>query len=69
MKFSTDLAGQFWDSITQEDLEFSVGHRQNNWEIKELLPDEDRRNTMYQDSDYDTSMFSRPAQRGSMYGY
>lgn len=26
---------KYWDSITKEDLEFSVGTKQNNWEVKE----------------------------------
>ncbi|KAI1435508.1 chitin synthase export chaperone [Xylaria sp. CBS 124048] len=52
---------KYWDSITKEDLEFSVGTRMNNWEVKELLPEEDRRNTVYaedpfgQSSSYDQS--------------
>ena len=40
----------------------------NNWEVKELLPEEDRRNTVYQESDYATSMYHQPPQRGSIYG-
>lgn len=28
---------QYWDSITREDLEFSVGIKQNQWDIKEPL--------------------------------
>ncbi|KAK8058602.1 chitin synthase export chaperone [Apiospora phragmitis] len=40
---------KYWDSITKEDLEFSVGMRMNNWEVKDLLPEEDRRTTMYMD--------------------
>ncbi|RMY87676.1 hypothetical protein D0861_05220 [Hortaea werneckii] len=60
------LVYKFWDAITQEDLEFSVGQRQNNWEVKALLPEEDRRETMYMDSDYATSTYlNQPAQRGS----
>jgi len=59
---------QYWDYITKEDLEFSVGQRMNNWEVKELIPEEDRRNTVYQDSDYATSMYHQPPQRGSVYG-
>lgn len=43
---------QFWDSITKEDLEFSVSTRMNNWEVKELLPEEDRRATVYADDPY-----------------
>ncbi|KAF1990037.1 hypothetical protein K402DRAFT_444544 [Aulographum hederae CBS 113979] len=63
---------KYWDSITKEDLEFSVGTKQNNWEVKELLPEEDRRNTVYQDgtSDYASSLFQQPVhQRGSTYNY
>ncbi|KAG9293715.1 hypothetical protein G9A89_019052 [Geosiphon pyriformis] len=28
---------KYWDSITKEDLEFSVGNKQNVWEVKGLL--------------------------------
>jgi len=60
---------KYWDSITREDLEFSVGTKQNNWEVKELLPEEDRRNTMYQDADYSSTMYNHPGQaRNSNYG-
>ncbi|KAI0127276.1 chitin synthase III catalytic subunit [Xylariales sp. AK1849] len=40
---------KYWDSITKEDLEFSVGTRMNNWEVKELLPEDERRTTIYAD--------------------
>ncbi|KAK8035115.1 hypothetical protein PG993_010110 [Apiospora rasikravindrae] len=40
---------KYWDSITKEDLEFSVGMRMNNWEVKDLLPEEDHRTTVYMD--------------------
>ncbi|KAK4098940.1 hypothetical protein N658DRAFT_509190 [Parathielavia hyrcaniae] len=47
---------KYWDSITKEDLEFSVGTRMNNWEVKELLPDEDRRaTTVFHDDPYGQS--------------
>ncbi|KAK5129812.1 Chitin synthase, class 7 [Meristemomyces frigidus] len=59
---------KYWDYITKEDLEFSVGQRQNHWEVKELLPEEDRRNTLYQDSDMASSMYHHPQHRGSVYG-
>jgi hypothetical protein len=64
---------QYWDSITKEDLEFSVGTKQSNWEVKEpMLPPEDQRgSTVYMDSnaDYSDSMYFQPAhQRGSHYG-
>ncbi|RIA92852.1 chitin synthase III catalytic subunit [Glomus cerebriforme] len=32
---------KYWDSITKEDLEFSVGSKQNVWEVKEPLLGED----------------------------
>jgi len=61
---------QYWDSITKEDLEFSVGARQGNWEVKELLSDEDRQHAIYQDSEYSTSFsHQQPQNRGSIYGY
>ncbi|ODH34856.1 chitin synthase export chaperone [Paracoccidioides brasiliensis] len=58
---------KYWDSITKEDLEFSVGIKQNNWEVKELLPEDERRATVYHDtnSDYASSMYH---QRNSTYG-
>ncbi|EYB32016.1 hypothetical protein FG05_02729 [Fusarium graminearum] len=42
----------YWDSITKEDLEFSVGTRMNNWEVKELLPEEERRATVFSEDLY-----------------
>ncbi|KIW00058.1 chitin synthase export chaperone [Verruconis gallopava] len=54
---------KYWDSITKEDLEFSVGTKQNNWEVKEpFLDDENRRNTMYHDgqSEYSSSLYQQP---------
>ncbi|KAE8391805.1 Chitin synthase, class 7 [Aspergillus alliaceus] len=54
---------KFWDYITKEDLEFSVGIKPNTWEVKELLPEEDRRATTYQDtnSEYAGSMYHHRA--------
>ena len=46
---------KYWDSITREDLEFSVGQRMNNWEVKDLLPEEDRRATVYTEDPYGQS--------------
>lgn len=54
---------QYWDSITKEDLEFSVGTKTNVWEVKEpLLDDADRRATIYDQgpgpgSDYGSSTY------------
>ena len=63
------LSSQYWDSITREDLEFSVGTKQNNWEVKELLPEDDRRNTIYQDTDYPTNtVYQQQQARNSSYG-
>ncbi|CZT40970.1 related to CHS7 protein [Rhynchosporium secalis] len=58
---------KYWDSITREDLEFSVGTKQNNWEVKELLPEEDRRATVYQD-DYSSTYNHQAHTRNSNYG-
>lgn len=46
---------KYWDSITKEDLEFSVGTRMNNWEVKELLPEDEVRNTVYMDDHFGQS--------------
>ncbi|KUJ22032.1 chitin synthase export chaperone [Mollisia scopiformis] len=60
---------KYWDSITREDLEFSVGTKLNNWEVKELLPEDERRNTIYQDTEYSSNMYNHPQQaRNSNYG-
>jgi len=60
---------KYWDSITREDLEFSVGTKQNNWEVKELLPEDDHRNTVYQDTEYSSTMYNNPNHgRNSNYG-
>ncbi|KAJ1890790.1 Chitin synthase, class 7 [Kickxella alabastrina] len=32
---------KYWDSITKEDLEFSVGGKGNVWEVKELMNEDD----------------------------
>ena len=69
---------KYWDSITREDLEFSVGQRMNNWEVKELLPagpvdDLDRRHTVYtedpyaQSTAYDHTYLPPAANRHSKY--
>ncbi|OQO14517.1 Chitin synthase export chaperone [Cryoendolithus antarcticus] len=65
---------KYWDSITKEDLEFSVGQKQNNWEVKELLPSGDdsdvRRSNIYGESEYASQGFyhQQGAQRNSVYG-
>ncbi|KAG9237745.1 chitin synthase III catalytic subunit [Amylocarpus encephaloides] len=60
---------KYWDSITREDLEFSVGTKMNNWEVKEPLVDDDRRTTIYQDTDTSTMYNTQHGQgRNSNYG-
>jgi uncharacterized membrane protein YvlD (DUF360 family) len=58
---------KYWDSITREDLEFSVGVKAHNWEIKEPLYDEDKRGTVYQQSEYEPSLYQQPYPRNSHY--
>ena len=58
---------QYWDSITKEDLEFSVGTKQGNWEVKELLPEDDRRGTIYHDGTSEYASSTYPL-RDSNYG-
>ncbi|KAJ9637745.1 Chitin synthase, class 7 [Coniosporium tulheliwenetii] len=62
---------KYWDSITGEDLEFSVGTKQNNWEVKELLlpgtADDDRRATVYDTDSYKWSL-DQPGSRSSHWG-
>ncbi|KAF2087789.1 hypothetical protein K490DRAFT_65069 [Saccharata proteae CBS 121410] len=55
---------KYWDSITKEDLEFSVGMKAHNWEVKELLTEDERRTTVYPESEYASSMYA-PTQRYS----
>ena len=66
---------KYWDSITREDLEFSVGTKQGNWEVKEGLLSEDpgfdgRRGTGLWETEGDRSSVYGPptTQRGSVYG-
>ena len=60
---------QYWDSITKEDLEFSVGTKHGNWEVKELLPEDDHRTSMYHDADseYVPSTYQRQSAYGGGY--
>ncbi|KAF9331508.1 Chitin synthase, class 7 [Podila minutissima] len=46
---SVMMVYKYWDSITKEDLEFSVGSKQNVWEVKELMADDElAQGRMYQ---------------------
>jgi len=58
---------KYWDSITREDLEFSVGVKAHNWEVKELIPEDDKRGTTYNESEYAPSMYQQPYGRASHY--
>jgi hypothetical protein len=61
---------QYWDSITREDLEFSVGAKHNNWEVKDHVPlyDDETRNTFYGGNNNDSGMLHQPGYRASGYG-
>src|SRR5277367_5188493 len=68
----TFLDKQYWDSITREDLEFSVGTKQSNWDVKETLLDDppafnhDPRPSMYEgNTDYASSLYLQGNQRQS----
>ncbi|CAG8736657.1 4517_t:CDS:2, partial [Racocetra fulgida] len=54
---------KYWDSITKEDLEFSVGSKQNVWEVKELLEDDQ----VY--SNYNSNYPPPPLPQGGFNGY
>lgn len=60
---------KYWDSITQEDLEFSVEERNHSWEVTQPFLEDDKRNTYYQESDNGSGMFHQPGTRTSGYGY
>ncbi|KIX08232.1 uncharacterized protein Z518_02888 [Rhinocladiella mackenziei CBS 650.93] len=74
---------KYWDSITKEDLEFSVGTKQGHWDVQEALlePSEDYRTSMYgggRESMYDASSMDyqpqapahfRPPSRDRLSGY
>lgn len=56
---------QYWDSITKEDLEFSVGTKTNVWEVKELIPEDDRRTTIYEHHQVPTSEYANSTYHNS----
>ncbi len=39
---SVMMVYKYWDSITKEDLEFSVGGKVNVWEVKEPMYDQEK---------------------------
>ncbi|KAF9924444.1 Chitin synthase, class 7 [Modicella reniformis] len=62
---SVMMVYKYWDSITKEDLEFSVGSKQNVWEVKELLGEEEMAAT---GGLYSQQLHQVPS-GGSGYGY
>lgn len=56
---------KYWDSITKEDLEFSVGSKQNSWEIKELLGEDELSQSYTSNND---SKFYSNKQQQPQYG-
>ncbi|TQB72986.1 Chitin synthase, class 7 [Monascus purpureus] len=63
--FAVMMIYKYWDSITKEDLEFSVGVKPNTWEVKDLVPDDDRRLFPDSTSEYAPSIY----RRASSYNY
>jgi hypothetical protein len=63
--FAVMMIYKYWDSITKEDLEFSVGVKSNNWDVKDMY-EEDRRLTIYPDggSEYAPSTHYRSSTFG-----
>ncbi|MCJ1310093.1 Chitin synthase, class 7 [Agyrium rufum] len=68
---------KYWDSITKEDLEFSVGTKMGNWEVKDALLEQDalmqsRRNTLAfepERSDKSSMLYgTQSGNRQSVYG-
>lgn len=51
MLLSVMMVYKYWDSITKEDLEFSVGSKQAVWEVKDPLLAGGRGTTEYADDD------------------
>ena len=42
--------------------------KQNNWEVKELLPEDEHRHRIYEDADYASSFGHHERGRNSNYG-
>jgi len=59
---------KYWDSITREDLEFSVGTKQGNWDVKQQLLAEDERRNIYYDESTTYSGATPNSNRKSAYG-
>lgn len=69
---------KYWDSITKEDLEFSVGTKMNNWEVKESLEDDQltglgpevRRHSIFDtNTEYSSGPYQQHAPRQSYGGH
>ncbi|KAG0203957.1 Chitin synthase, class 7 [Mortierella sp. GBA43] len=61
---SVMMVYKYWDSITKEDLEFSVGSKQNVWEVKELLGEDEMAGGLYGQQQQ-----QQQQQGGSGFGY
>ena len=48
---------KYWDSITKEDLEFSVGGKSNVWEIRDPLLSDDGLAAIGNEGPYDQRRF------------
>jgi len=60
---------KYWDSITTEDLEFSVGARTTNWDVKEFSQDEWHDGAVYghAGTDFSTSTLHAPMLRQNVH--
>lgn len=64
---SVMMVYKYWDSITKEDLEFSVGSKQNVWEVKELL-NEDELSQSYGGTMNTQQSYQQQPQQQQQYG-
>lgn len=57
---------KYWDSITREDLEFSVGTKLNTWDVKEglMAEDETKRQSVFDgvSTEYSSGLYQQPPQ-------
>ncbi|KAF2486384.1 chitin synthase III catalytic subunit [Neohortaea acidophila] len=64
--FAVMMVYKYWDTITKEDLEFSVGQKQHNWEVKDVVPEDSKQPV--DDGDYSNMTFQQPIHHGGSFG-
>ncbi|KAF9929513.1 Chitin synthase, class 7 [Linnemannia zychae] len=65
---SVMMVYKYWDSITKEDLEFSVGSKQNVWEVKELLGEDEMGGGGMYGQQHQGHSYGGPVPAGGPYG-